>query len=57
MLSDLASDPAGVKFPFGQIMVDSPNSLLYKTVKQRSGPVGGPVREGRALDAYIYKMD
>ena len=57
MLSDLASDAAGVKFPFGQIMVDSPNSLLYRTVKQHSGPKGGPVREGPALDAYIYKMD
>jgi hypothetical protein len=30
MLSDLASDPAGVKFPFGQIMLVSPNSMLYK---------------------------
>jgi hypothetical protein len=57
MLSDLASDPAGVKFPFGQIMVVSPNSMLYKAVKQNTGPKGGPVREGRALDAYIYKMD
>jgi hypothetical protein len=57
MLSNLASDPAGVKFPFGQIMLVSPNSLLYKSVKQRTGPVGGPIREGPALDAYIYKMD
>jgi hypothetical protein len=57
MLRDLASDPAGVKFPFSQIMVVSPKTLLYKGVKQRSGPVGGPVREGPALDAYIYKMD
>jgi hypothetical protein len=57
MLSDSASDPAGVKFPFGQIMVVSPNSMLYKAVKQRTGPVGGPIREGPALDSYIYKMD
>lgn len=49
MLRDLASDPAGVKFPFSQIMVVSPKTLLYKELKQRSGPVGGPVREGRAL--------
>jgi hypothetical protein len=57
ILSDLASAPAGVKFPFGQIMVVSPNSMLYKAVKQNAGPKGGPVREGPALDAYIYKMD
>lgn len=57
MLRDLASDPAGVKFPFSQISVVSPKTLLYKELKQHSGPVGGPVREGWALDAYIYKMD
>jgi hypothetical protein len=57
MLSDLASDPAGFEFPFGQIMVISPNTMLYKGVKQHTGPKGGPVREGPALNAYIYKMD
>jgi hypothetical protein len=57
MLSDLANGPTSVKFPFNQIMLTSPNSLLYKTVKQHTGPIGGPIREGPALDAYIYKMD
>lgn len=37
-------------------MLVSPYSLLYKMVKQRSGPRIGPVREGLSLDAYIYKM-
>ncbi|HYL34890.1 MAG TPA: hypothetical protein VEV17_03135 [Bryobacteraceae bacterium] len=57
LLYELANDPvAPLQFPLDRIMLVSPYSLLYKMVKQRSGPRIGPVREGLSLDAYIYKM-
>ena len=57
LLNDWENHPkTPLKFPFDRIMLVSPNSLLYKMVKQRSGPRTGPVREGLSLDAYIYKM-
>jgi hypothetical protein len=57
MLKDLSVDPnRPLQFPLDRITLVSPYSLLYKMVKQRTGPVGGPVREGYALDSYIYKM-
>ena len=58
LLYDLANDPQEpLEFPMDRIMFVSPYSLVYKTVKQYAGPVGGPVREGPVLDAYIYKME
>lgn len=58
LLYDLANDPKKpLQFPLDRIMLMSPHTLLYKMVKQRSGPRVGPVREGFAMDAYIYKMD
>jgi hypothetical protein len=57
MLKDLSLDPkAPLQFSLDQIKLVSPHSLIYKRVKQYAGPVGGPVREGPALDSYIYKM-
>ncbi len=57
MLKNLSLDPeAPLQFSLDQIKLVSPHSLLYKQVKQYAGPVGGPVREGPALDSYIYKM-
>ncbi len=57
LLYDLANDPQRpLEFPTDRITLVSPYSLLYKMVKQHAGPVGGPVREGPVLDAYIYKM-
>lgn len=56
-LNQLAQDAEKpLQFSFERIMVIGPESLLYKTVKQNSGPRNGPVREGPALDAYIYRM-
>jgi len=57
MLSELASnskDP--LRFSLEQILLVSPYSLLYKMVRDYSGQRYGPVREGPALDSYIYKM-
>jgi hypothetical protein len=57
MLNDLSADNRSpLQFPLDRIRPVSPHSLVYKTVKQHAGPVGGPVREGPVLDAYIYKM-
>jgi hypothetical protein len=58
LLFDLENDPLKpLKFPFDRITLVSPYSLFYKMVEQRSGPRGGPVREGLSQDAYIYKME
>jgi hypothetical protein len=58
MLKELAIDTnAPLQFPFDRIILVNPHSLLYRRVKQNADPVGGPVREGPALDSYIYKMD
>jgi hypothetical protein len=57
MLSELSSDPKrALQFPLDRIMLVSPYSLLYKMVRDYSGLRYGPVREGPALDSYIYKM-
>jgi hypothetical protein len=57
MLSDLSSDPTRpLQVPWDRIMLVSPYSLLYKMVRDYSGLRYGPVREGPALDSYIYKM-
>lgn len=56
LLYDLANDLPPLEFPLERIMLVSPDSLLYKTVKQRTGLRVGAVREGLTLDAYIYKM-
>lgn len=48
--------PRTLNFWWDRIRIISPASLTYKELKQHAGPVGGPVREGPALDAYIYKM-
>ena len=53
LLHEMANDPREpIQFPLRAIRLVSPDSLLYKTVKQRTGPA----REGPALDAYIYKV-
>ena len=53
LLHDLANDPKEpIQFPLRGIRLVSPYSLIYKMVKQRTGPA----HEGPALDAYIYKM-
>jgi hypothetical protein len=46
-----------LNFWWDRIRIISPSSLIYQELKQHAGPVGGPVREGPALDAYIYKME
>lgn len=57
MLKDFSIDPkTPLQFSLDQIKLVSPHSLIYKRVKQHAGPVGGPVREGPALDSYIFKM-
>jgi hypothetical protein len=57
MLKDLSVDPdRPLQFPFDRIRLMSPQSLLYKRVRDHSGLRFGPVREGHARDAYIYKM-
>jgi hypothetical protein len=56
LLNGLGTDPERLQFPLDRIRLVSPYSLLYKMIKQRAGPIGGPVREGPVLDAYIYKM-
>ena len=56
-LDDLAHDPQiPFEFPREDLKIVSPDSLLYKMVKQRSALRLGPVPEGPVLDAYIYKM-
>jgi hypothetical protein len=56
-LNDLSIDEQKpLQFPLDRIRLVSPYSLVYKMVKQHAGPVGGSVREGPILDAYIYKM-
>ena len=58
MLRELAADPdEPLKFPLDRIRLDGPNTLLYKTVRDHSSIRYGPVREGPALDSYIYKME
>jgi hypothetical protein len=56
-LNNLDTEKGRVTIPFDQVMAVSPSSQIYQTVKQHAGPIGGPVREGPVLDAYIYKMD
>ena len=56
-LHNLQTDlPRPLNFWWDRIRIISPSSLVYQELKQHAGPVGGPVREGPALDAYIYKM-
>jgi hypothetical protein len=58
LLKNLSSESQKpLEFPLDRIRLASPYSLDYKLVKQHAGPVGGPVREGPVLDAYIYKME
>jgi hypothetical protein len=57
VLNTLGNHSPRVQFAPDQVRLVSPYSLLYKMIKQRAGPVGGPVREGPVLDAYIYKME
>jgi hypothetical protein len=57
ILKDLSLDaPQSLQVPADRMKLMSPYSLVYRTVKQHAGPIGGPVREGPVLDAYIYKM-
>ncbi len=57
MLKDLSTDPdRPLNFPLDRIKLASPSSLLYQTVRRHSGLIYGPVREGYAMDSYIYKM-
>ena len=57
VLKDLDIKPPGPLHSWwDRIKIISPSSLIYRTLKQQAGPMGGPVREGAALDAYIYKM-
>lgn len=57
MLRELSSDQnRPLQFPLDRIMLVSPYSLLYKMVRDYSGLRYGPVREGPALESYIYKM-
>jgi hypothetical protein len=57
MLSELSSDTdRPLQFPLDRVLLVSPHSLLYKMVRDHSGLRYGPVREGAALDSYIYKM-
>lgn len=57
MLSELSSDAKRpLQFPLDRITLVSPYSLLYKMVRDYSGLRYGPVREGPALDSYIYTM-
>ncbi len=46
---------SGLK-PRDDLKIVSPDTLLYKMVKQRSALRLGPVPEGLVTDAYIYKM-
>jgi hypothetical protein len=58
MLKDLSVDTVKpLQFPLDRIELVSPHSLLYKGVREHSGLRFGPVREGPAMDAYIYKME
>jgi hypothetical protein len=56
LLNNLDAEKGQVTIPVDQVMAVSPSSQIYQTVKQHAGPIGGPVREGPVLDAYIYKM-
>ncbi len=57
MLRNLAIDPdRPLQFPLDRISLASPSSLIYRTVRRHSGMMYGPVREGFAMDSYIYKM-
>jgi hypothetical protein len=58
MLRELAAradEP--LKFPLDRLKVVGPNTLLYKSVRDHSSIRYGPVREGPAMDSYIYKME
>ena|SRR5579862_4749351 len=58
MLKHLSHDPKlPLQFPLNRIKLVSPQSLLYKRVRDHSGLRFGPVREGHAMDSYIYKME
>lgn len=48
--------PRRLNFWWDRIKIISPSSLIYQRLKQYAGPSDRPVREGPALDAYIYKM-
>lgn len=48
--------PRPERFWWDRIKIIGPSTLIYRRVKQHSGLRFGPVREGPALDAYIYKM-
>jgi len=57
MLKSLATDPERpLQFPLKRIKLASLNGLLHQTVRRHSGLIYGPVREGYAMDSYIYKM-
>jgi hypothetical protein len=58
MLKELSADPdKPLQFPLDRIQLVGPNTLLYRSVRDHSGIRYGPVREGYAMDSYIYKMD
>ena len=58
MLNDLSINAhKPVQFPLDRITLASPHSLRYKTVRDNSGIRFGPVREGPAMDSYIYRMN
>ena len=42
---------------WGRVKIISPASLVYRNLKQRAGTGDRPVREGWALDSYIYKLE
>jgi hypothetical protein len=49
--------PRPLNFWWDRIKIVSPSSLTYQMLKQRVGTGDKPVREGWALDSYIYKLE
>jgi hypothetical protein len=46
-----------INFWWDRTKIISPSTLIYRNLKQRAGTGDKPVREGWALDSYIYKLE
>jgi hypothetical protein len=46
-----------INFWWDRTKIISPSTLIYRNLKHRAGTGDKPVREGWALDSYIYKLE
>jgi hypothetical protein len=57
LLYNMDVEQPGLPFWWDRVQIISPSSLIYQSLRQRTVSKDRPVREGPALDAYIYKME